>query len=237
MGEKISLDLDVRTVRGKKVARLRKTGLVPGVVYGQGFEPIHVQVEAGVLNKIYAAAGKHHPVHIAVDGKRKIAMIKDVDRDPVKRTLRHISFHAVKQNEKVTAEAPIVLLGEGESPAERAGLVVLQAIEGVEVKALPNDLPDRLELSIGSLTEAGDHVTIGNISLPAGVEFADIDQDLDLVVASAYEPSALQAANDAAAGAAADESEVEAPESAADQEAGEAEEQPGGKQQKEDKSN
>jgi large subunit ribosomal protein L25 len=85
----------------------------------------------------------------------------------------------------------------------------LQAIEKMEVRALPNDLPEALEISIVDLATHEDKLTIGDIKLPKGVEFADVDQDTDLVVANVYEPSALQAANDAAGGEAEDESSVE----------------------------
>lgn len=94
MGDKISLNLDERSVHGKKVARLRRDNLVPGVVYGQGFEPISVQAVQQVIDKVYRAAGKHHPVHITIGSKKKIAMIKDVDVDPLKNVVRHVAFHA-----------------------------------------------------------------------------------------------------------------------------------------------
>lgn len=220
MGDKISLKLEKRELHGKKVAKLRKQGLVPGVVYGSGLEPISVQGEFGEVAKVVAAAGTHTPIHLP-GFKRSIAMIKDVDIDPVKNRVRHVAFHAVKADEPVEAEVPIRLVGEGESEAERAGLVVLQAIDKILVKALPMDLPDALEVDIRSLALAGDRVTIGDIKLPSGVEIVDNDDGqkpededeevqtiADLVVANVYEPGALQAANEAAGGDAEDESEV-----------------------------
>ena len=128
MGDKITLTVAAREVRGKKVAGLRKQGIVPGVVYGAGMEAINVQADEGEVSKVVKAAGRHTPVQL-VGKKRRIAMIKDVDRDPVKNKIRHISFHAVRADEPVTAEVPIRLVGEGESAAERNGLVILQALE------------------------------------------------------------------------------------------------------------
>lgn len=217
MGEKLTLTVEERVLHGKKVAQLRKDNLVPGVIYGQGFEPISVQAVQQVINKIYRAAGKHHAIYLTVAGKRKIAMIKDIDIDPLKNTINHISFHAVKQNEKIEADIPVRLVGEGESPAEKAGLIVLQTIEKLEVRALPMELPDALEVSIMELSQQGDRITVGDIKLPENVELVDNksgredDEDHDmreLVVASVYEPSALAAQNDAAGGDAEDESEV-----------------------------
>lgn len=209
MGDKVNLNLDLRTEQGKKAAKLRKQGLVPGIVYGHGFDPIMVQSEYNVIDKVVREAGKHTPVYATIDGKKKITMIKDVDRDPAKSRIRHVSFHAVKANEKVTAEVPIRLTGEGESEAEKAGLIVLQALENIEIKAIPADLPEALEVSIVNLSTTEDKLTLADIALPKGVEYADVDQDLELVIVNVYEPAALQAANEAAGGDAEDESEVE----------------------------
>ena len=209
MGDKVNITLDTRTQQGKKAAALRKQGLVPGIVYGHGLDPIMVQSEYNVLDKVVREAGRHTPVYATVDGKKKITMIKDIDRDPVKSRIRHVSFHAVKADEVVTAEVPIRLVGEGESEAEKAGLIVLQAIENVEIKAKPADLPEALEVSIVGLATDEDKLTLADITLPKGVEYADIEQDLELVLVNVYEPAALQAANEAAGGDAEDESEVE----------------------------
>lgn len=221
MGEKLTLKLDEREVSGKKVARLRREGIIPGVVYGTGTNPLNVQVAEGVFRKVYTQAGTHAPVHLTIGSKRKIAMIKDVDFTPTKGRVVHVAFHAVKATEPVNAEVPIRLLGEGESEAERSGLVVLQTLEKVEVKALPMDLPEALEVNIGGLKEPGEKLLLSDITLPENVELvehksgtADEDEDghsvLELVVASVWEPSALQAANEAAAGEASAETEVAA---------------------------
>lgn len=209
MGDKINVTLQTRELQGKKVARLRKEGLVPGVVYGHGFEPILVQSEYNPLDKVVREAGRHSPVYADIDGKKRLTLIKDIDRDPVKMRIRHVAFHAVKANEVVTAQVPIRLVGEGESEAEKAGLIVLQAVESIEIKAKPADLPEALEVSIVELTGVEDKILLGDIPLPKGVEFADVEQDLELVIANVYEPAALEAANEAAAGDATEETEAE----------------------------
>lgn len=206
----ISLKLDARTLSGKKLAGLRRDGLVPSVIYGAQDEPISTQSPVVETTKVAHAAGKHTPVHLTIDGKKRLAIIKSIDLDPVKRTVRHIAFHAIKQNDVITTEVPIILIGEGESAAERAGLVVLQAIEHIQVKAKPADLPESIELSIIDLATTDDKLTVADIKLPEGVEFDDNEQDLDLVIANVYEPAALEAANEAAAGDATIDTEVEA---------------------------
>ncbi len=233
----ITLKLDTRTVEGKKVVTLRRDGIVPSVVYGGHADPINTQSPLVETTKVAVTAGKHTPVNLVIDGKKKLAIIKSIDRDPVRRRVRHIAFHTIKQNEVITTEVPIHLVGTGESEAEKAGLVVLQAIEHVEIKAKPADLPEALELSVANLATTEDKLTLGDIKLPSGVEFADIEQDLELVVANVYEPSALQAANDAAGGDAEDASaeEVEAENGGDTPQGGEEQaDNPGGKKAKED---
>lgn len=238
MSQDITLKLDERTVSGKKVTTLRREGIIPSVVYGGSTEPIHTQSPLVETTKVAHAAGKHSPVHLTIGGKKKLAIIKSIDVDPIKHRVRHIAFHAVKQNEIITTDVPIQLTGMGESEAEKAGLVVLQALEQITIKARPADLPEALELSIADLATPEDKLTLGDITLPEGVEFADIEQDTGLVVANVYEPSALQAANDAAGGDAVldDVQEVDAENGGDTPQDTQAEESmPGGKEQKEPK--
>ena len=207
----ISLKLDERTAEGKKLAKLRDSGFMPSVIYGGQEQPIMTQSPQVETSKVVHAAGKHTPINLTFDGKKKLAIIKSIDMDPVKHVLRHVAFHTIKQNDIITTEVPIILVGQGESEAERAGLVILQAIEHVEVKAKPADLPESLEISIINLATAEDKIFVSDIKLPEGVEFADIDQDIELVIANVYEPSALQAANEASGGEAEEEEAEEVP--------------------------
>lgn len=233
----IALTLNERTAAGKHVAKLRADGLVPSVVYGGHADPIATQSPIIETTKVAHAAGKHSPVTITIDGKKKLAIIKSIDIHPVKHHIRHIAFHTIKQNEIITTEVPIHLTGLGESEAEKAGLVVLQAIEHIQVKAKPADLPESLELSVAGLASDEDKLTLADITLPTGVEYDDIEQDTTLVVANVYEPGALQAANDAAGGdATLDEADVAAENGGDTDQTSQSEEtKPGGKSQDEPK--
>jgi large subunit ribosomal protein L25 len=204
----ISLTLSERTAAGKQAARLRGQGIIPSIIYGGTAEPQMTQSPAVETTKVAHAAGKHSPVHLIVGDKKKLAIIKSIDIDPVKHAVRHIAFQTIKQNEAISTEVPIVLTGIGESIAEKAGLVILQALEKIEIKARPANLPTSLEVSITNLASDDDKITVADIVLPKGVAFADLEQDTSLVVANVYEPGALQAANDAAGGTAEDVGEV-----------------------------
>lgn len=197
MGDKVELTLETRTIQGKAVKALRKGGYVPAVVYGHDFAAQSVMAPEMVMTKAFRAAGKHHPLELQLGEKKRLAMIKTADFDPVKHKLRHVAFHVIKQNEKVETEVPITLVGAGETPAEKAGLVVLTTIDTVEVEALPRDLPDTIEVSAEQLAEVGDRLTIADLKAPSGVV---ILSDPEQVIATVYEPGALQAANEATGG-------------------------------------
>ncbi len=237
--QEVVLQLKHRDVTGKSVKKLRDEGLVPAVIHDHGKASIIVMGESIDILKAYKAAGKHHPVSVKADNKQYMTLIKNVDFDPKKRQLRHVVFNAVKANETVTAEIPVrVTYDEGNesSPAERASLVVLHQLEAVEVEAKPGDLPDVLEFDGEKLVEVGDQVTVADLIVPKGVV---VKTDPAHPLSTVFEPSALQAANDAAGGDA-DESDeaanVDSENESTAEEGTQAEEnRPGGKKQDEPK--
>jgi large subunit ribosomal protein L25 len=219
----ISLTLDPREVTGKAVKHLRRDGQVPAVIHDHGKDSVLVQVEYVTLMKVWKAAGKHHPVKLKTSNKNYTALIKDVDFDPKKNTLKHIVFNAVNANEKVEAEIPVQARydeGNDAAPAERSGYLVLSQLDAVVVEAIPDKLPDVLYYDAEKLIEIGDHATVADLVAPEGVE---IKTEATHALATVYEPSALAAANDAAGGDAevGDEANVDA-------ESGEAAEGEGG---------
>ena len=205
----IVLKLDERQITGKKVEKLRSSGIIPSVVYGDGKPSVNTQSKQNETLKVIAEVGRHTPLQLDMGGKKQLAIVKTIDMDAVKHRVRHLAFQAISQNETIETEVAIELIDMGESPAEKAGLIVLQALERVNIKALPADLPENLSISVTSLEGEDSKLLLSDIKLPKGVEYADNEQDLELVIANVYEPSALEAANAAAAGDASEDTEVE----------------------------
>lgn len=238
MSDQITLAVDTRDTLGKGVKRLRKDGIVPGVIHDHGKPSVHIQAEYQALHKAFTTAGKHHPVEVSAAGKKYTTIVKDVTFDPRYNAITHIVFGAIKANEKVDAEVPVRPVyseGNESSPAERAGLIVLAQTTSVEVKALPKDLPDALTYDAEKLVNVGDQVTVADLQVPSGVE---VETEPEHVLATVFEPSALAAANDDAGGAAmtGDESDVEAEHESGAESGTQADEiRPGGKEQKESK--
>lgn len=187
----IILKASPRAELGKAAKALRKDGIVPANMYERGNESRAISASFIEVTKVYQQAGKHHPVELEIDGKKHLAMIKDVDVDPVKGIIRHVAFHAVNRNETVEAEVPVRI--DGEIPAERASLMVLHTLDTVEVEALPANLPDELLIDGSVLIEIGDKVSVADIKVPAGVT---ILTDPDQTIAVVEEPKDQIAAAD-----------------------------------------
>jgi large subunit ribosomal protein L25 len=199
----ISLALTVRDVTGKAVKRLRADGQVPAVIHNHGKDSINVQAPYLDLYRVYVRAGRHHPVQITAGDKKFTALIKSATFEPKKNQLTHIVFNAVNKNQKVEAEVPIkprYAEGEDSTPAERASLIVLEQLDEIEVRAVPDKIPDALYYDAEKLVGDGDHVTVRDLEIPEGVEVDE--EDLDRSVAAVTTPAKLEAENAATAGAA-----------------------------------
>ena len=199
------LSLEKRTVAGKKLAGLRADGFIPSVIYGNG-EPVLAQSIYNDTEKVLRSAGYHSTIDITVDGKNSMAIVKDIAIDPVSRKIVNVEFQTVSKNKVVEATAPIVIENFEESDASKlTHFALTQAIMEIDVKAKPADLPDKLTIDAAKMVELDDKLTIADIVLPAGVEFADKELNPEQVVASLYDPAAEAAAREAEAAKAAEE--------------------------------
>jgi large subunit ribosomal protein L25 len=203
------LALAKREVAGKKVKNLREQGLIPSVVFGEG-EPVLTQSVYNETEKAVREAGYHSPIDLTIDGKAQMALVKNVDMDPIKRTIRNIEFQAISANEVVEATTPIKVVNFEASDASKAHLVLSLVLEEIDVKAKPADLPEVIEVDASKLASAEDGLTIADIVLPKGVEFADKELDKELPIANVYDPAAEAAEREAQAEAdkAADEAKA-----------------------------
>lgn len=228
--EEISLALKEREVVGKKVKQLRREGVVPAVIHDHGKDSKIVMAPSLELTKVFQNAGKHHPVNLSVGNQKYLAIIKDADFDPKKHQLRHVVFNAIKADEAVETEVPVVL--DGEIPAEKLSLMVITDLDTVEVEALPKNLPDELKVSASALEEVGDKVYAGDIRLPEGVTLLT---ETEAVIAHVEMPkdqvAEANAAAEEQAAADAEAAEGEEGESAEGGEAAEASAKDGGEEE------
>lgn len=163
--------------------RLRREDKIPGVLYGHGMTPVSVTVERRELRlAVSGAAGMNTLLTLQVDGKTYPAIIKDLQRHPVRRTVTHIDFLQVSLDEEITIAVPIVLEGEAKAVLANGGLVD-PAMNDLELTTKPNNIPESIVIDISAM-QPGDVIRLADITLPADVTVA-LDPETPLVTALA----------------------------------------------------
>jgi large subunit ribosomal protein L25 len=188
MAQQAKLTVQTRTQVGRNaIKKVRKEGLIPGVIYGVGQEPINLEVNGRQLSTVLAHASSENillELEI-VDGDNKrnsLAMIQEVQHHPIQRQILHVDFHAVSATEKITAEVPIETIGEPVGVKTNGGLLE-HNLRDLEVECLPADLPERIEVDVTNL-DVNQSIHVKDLKLPPGVE-AVTDADLTVVAVSA----------------------------------------------------
>src|SRR5438270_1146902 len=146
------LEAKPRTSNGKNEARrLRKSGAVPGVVYGAKKQPLAVSVDPKQISKILHSATGHNTIFdLALDGERTKAMIVDWQHEPIKGALLHVDLKRIAMDEKLHVKVPVVLRGEAAGVKQQGGILE-QVLREVEVECLPDDIPSAIEADVSDL--------------------------------------------------------------------------------------
>lgn len=166
----------------ENLQNLRKGGFIPAVVYGPKQEATSIKINTIAFLKAYKDAGESTIVELSVDGENHDVLIQQVDRDAVKGEVLHADFYAVEKGKKVAVNVELEFVGE--SPAEKAGGVLVKVTHEVEVEAMPKDLPHQIEVSIDSLTEIDSQIHAKDLVMPAGVTLlTDADEVIALIQA------------------------------------------------------
>lgn len=165
------LTAQLRTVLGRKVKTLRKQGLLPANIFGKKIKSQSISVSYPEFNKLFRQAGETALVDLKIEkeAKSRPVLIANVSRHPVTGNYLHADFHQVDLTEKVTASIPVRLSGEAPAVKDKAAVLV-SVLSQIEVKALPADLPDHIEISVEKLAEFGDSILVKDLKIPAGVE-------------------------------------------------------------------
>ena len=178
-----------RTETGKSVARLRKAGRLPAVVFGHGIASIPVSLDGHEFDHVRRTAHSNTIFELKIDGKDvHRVLIHGVQVDPRNRQLLHVDLFELKSGEEVTVE--IILHTTGESYAvARLGGTLLHNIDRIKVRALPENLPDSIEFSIEELDDFEKSIHLRDLPMPAGVTLLS---DPDEVVAKVAAPHVIE---------------------------------------------
>ena len=171
--KKVNLDVEKRTETGtSQVNRLRKSGFVPGIVYGDEEKALPIKLNDKTLIHFLHKIGEENVLtnlRIKDDGKvnEQLVIIKDMQYDPITEKLVHMDFQRVSLKKKITSEVHIIL--KGESVGVKAGGILDHALRSVEVEGFPQDIPEHIEVDISDLN-IHDNVHVKELPLPSEVE-------------------------------------------------------------------
>jgi len=190
MAETTSTKLDVRrrAAGGSRAARrLRRTGRVPGVVYGGGGEPVGFDADARELRAALASTGA--VLDLSIDGEKATPVVlKEAQRDPVRGAMMHIDLLRVRLDEAISAVVPLELAGTEDAPGVKEGGVLEQITRELNVEALPTAIPESIVHEIGEM-QIGETISLAAVSMPEGVTLLD---DVEETVVATLSPPRLQ---------------------------------------------
>jgi large subunit ribosomal protein L25 len=168
------MNIELRTKTGTGVSRrLRSADMIPGVVYGKGVDPITVSIKIRDLQDAVSGAGGQNNLITLVGGgtlDQNIAIVADIQRDPIKRTFKHVDLHRINPNEKLRVTVPVVLKGTAIGVKE-GGLLDLAHHE-LHIECLPGNIPDCITIDVSDLKIAHS-IHVSEIPLPEGIVLLD----------------------------------------------------------------
>jgi large subunit ribosomal protein L25 len=182
------LEVSSRTAEGSRAARrLRRSGRVPGVLYGGGGESVGFDVDARELRLALASSGA--VLDLSVDGQTATPVVlKEAQRDPVRGATVHVDLLRVRLDQAIHAVVPLELSGTEDAPGVKEGGVLEQITRELNVQALPTMIPESITHDIGEM-QIGDSIGLAAVAIPEGLTLLD---DVDETVIATLSPPRLQ---------------------------------------------
>lgn len=167
--ESHKLKAQARSVVGKRVGALRREGVLPAILYGAGISPQPIQLDGREARKALARVSAATLLDLEVGDEVHKVLVREIQRDVIRRDLRHVDFLKVAMDVVIRTEVPVELVGE--APAVKVmGGVLVSSLDEIEVEALPSDLPDRVTVDLSVLKNVDDTITVGDLFLGKGVK-------------------------------------------------------------------
>jgi len=161
----ITLQVEPRQVFGKKVKNLRKAGLTPAEVYGQGTENISIQVGTRALQKALNQAGKTNVISVEVEGNKSVpVMARNIQYDSISQNVIHVDFHAVDMSSTVVVSVPVEITGKSDLITNQGGTLTT-GINTLDIEALPGKIPNSIRIDIGQLTSFSESLLVSHLEL------------------------------------------------------------------------
>lgn len=183
--ETITLEAKKRTIQGKANAALRRTGVIPAVMYGKNQAAISLELSERDFEKAFLVAGESTLIDLVVLGETNKVLVADVARDAMSDRVIHVDFHKVSLTEKLHTKIPIAFVGE--APAIKGlGGILIKSVQEFDVECLPSALVHQIPVDISVLVKFGDTIHLKDVVIPPGITIKHL-HDTD-VIASVAEP-------------------------------------------------
>lgn len=185
--DKIVIQATRRNVTGKKVGALRRNGQLPGIMYGRHVESTPILMDMREASKALYKMSASSIVTVVLDGKEYPSLVREKQRNYILGTLKHVDFQVVSMKEKIRTMVTVELIGISPAVKNMNGVVV-QNLNEIEVEALPQDLPERLELDLSVLENIGDSMLVKDLKVAGDVAIlTDLEEAVVVITGSAQE--------------------------------------------------
>ncbi len=173
MSKRLGIKAKVRSeIGGRRPRRIRASGRVPAILYGSGTAQALELNGREIAEALHGSSSESVLVDLTVEAEggtttKKMALIREVQHDPLRDTIEHVDFHQVEENKKLRVEVPVHEIGEAVG-VRTGGGILDHALRSLRVECLPKDLPERIDVDVSAL-EVGQAIHVGEVKLPAGV--------------------------------------------------------------------
>jgi large subunit ribosomal protein L25 len=157
-----------RTVIGKQLGKLRRSGVLPAVMYGPGTDPQPIQIDAREATKVFRRVHGAELIELEVDGASHKVLVHDLQRDAIRGDFLHADFYAVDMNRTIRVRIPIRLVGSAPAVTTHSGVLV-RGLGEIEVECLPANLVTAIEADLGELQEIGQAIHVRNLYVPKDI--------------------------------------------------------------------
>jgi large subunit ribosomal protein L25 len=166
--ETIQLEAKPRSIKGKQVKALRRSGLLPAIMYGIGMEPQTLELPAHETELFLQKVSGSTLIDLKVGKKTHKVLVREIQREVISRKPIHVDFLEVAMDVTIRAVVPVELVGEAPAVRELGGVLVA-GLNDIEVEALPSNLPDRISVDLSVLLTFDDSITVGDLEVEEGV--------------------------------------------------------------------
>ncbi|MFC2056994.1 50S ribosomal protein L25 [Chloroflexota bacterium] len=191
----MELVANTREILGKKVKVLRRQGITPVHLFGRNVEPMPLQCDTTELRHVLAQAGKTGIVGLKLDKVKKprSVMVREVQKEPRTGELLHVDFYQVRMEEKIRVEVPIVLVGEAPALKSKENFLA-QGLNTLTIECLPDEIPSRVELDLGSLNEVEQAIHVEDIVLDENITVLNNPEQLVAKISAGFVEKVIEEA-------------------------------------------